>query len=167
MSNEDQIERLLSEVQSLRDNVTARDRDEEMATMERELNKANSDCARATKERDDAVAELAKVKHDIQWTMGHLLIRDIIMHGKDIPLAGEGWLPLNYDPEDTTRIEWINAHGRAGCGANDWLIAIPHRLVGDETIPQPYNFRHLLDLSRKSAPNGDIDQLRPQPLMRE
>jgi len=45
-------------------------------------------------------------------------------------------------------MEWINAKGRAGAGSEHWLISIPHHLHLDEALPQPYNIRHLIDLSR-------------------
>jgi len=147
------IDKLLQQVQALRDQTHARDRDEEMQEMERQLNAATSKCDQAVRERDDAVAELAQVKSDIQWTMGKLLVSDLLYFQSGDPDIGgaaqEGWLPLSYDPEDTNRIEWINKHGRIGISDHHISINLSHTLTLEEKLPCPYNIRHWIDLLRK------------------
>ena len=144
------IDELLTEVQKLREAQTIPNRDTAFMEMESELSKARLEMNRLRKERDAMKSELEKVKSDVAWTMGKLQIRDLFrLRGSiEIPCAGEGWLPLGRDPEDTARIEWINSHGRAGIGADHWLIAIPHRLTTEEEMTELYNVRHIIDLSR-------------------
>lgn len=155
MSDKSQIEELLTQVQRLRDQVQVADRDAEFKEMEHALSVARCEAMQARRERDAAVAELARVKADVAWTMGKLRIKDIMMmKGEDVACAGEGWLPFNYHPQDTELIEWINAHGRAGASDDHWLIAIPHHLTLQEHLPEPYNIRHIINLSRGLAPTG-------------
>jgi hypothetical protein len=153
MSGDDPIEKLLREVESLRDQVQARDRDEEMQAMEAERDRAVRERDIAAQERDRAVAELAKVKADVQWTMGNLLVSDLLYYRSGDPDIGaaaqEGWLPLSYDPEDTARLEWINKHGRLGVSDHHITIALTHGLTLQERLPCPYNIRHWIDLLRK------------------
>lgn len=154
------IDDLLEQVQALKAAAQPANRDAEFQAMERELYRARCDADVARKERDAAVAELAKVRADAAWTMQGLRIADIMMlrGSKDMACAGEGFLPFDYDPEDTKRIEWINAHGRAGAGSEHWLISVPHHLTMEEHLPQPYNVRHILDLSRgvTYGPDGEV-----------
>lgn len=151
-TNKSQIETLLDQVQKLRDQVQPAERDSEFKAMEQELATARYDREVMKRERDEAKAELAKVKNDVAWTMEKLLIKDIfqLRGSNEVRAAEEGWLPLFNDPKDTQRIEWINKHGRVGIGAEQWTIAIPHHLTTDETLPTPYNIRHIIDLARIS-----------------
>lgn len=115
--------------------------------LERELETAIS-------ERDKAIRELAEVRRDAQWTMGHLKIADILNTGVDAPAAGDGWLPLwKADPDgaDRKRLEFINTHGRVALGNGNFLVALPIlRAIGDDaTIPTPYNIRHIIDLCQE------------------
>lgn len=153
MSNTDQIEALLLQVQQLRNQIRPVSRDEEFKSMESRMEKAIWKAQEAEKERDLAVAELAKVKSDVAWTMEKLRIKDLMfMRGTDISCAGEGWLPLNRDPKDTERIEWINSNCRIGVSNNHWLLSIPHNLNLDTAeLPTPYNIRHIIDLSMELA----------------
>ena len=146
-----QIDELLAQVRQLQTQVQPADRDAEFKQMESDRAKALYEANVMRKERDEALAELAKVKAAVAWTMGKLRIKDIMfMKGEEIGCSGEGWLPLDYDPKDTERVEWINANGRAGASDDHWLIAIPHHLTLEEELPQPYNIRHIIDLSRAS-----------------
>jgi hypothetical protein len=149
MTNTDQIDTLLRQVQELRDQVRPVSRDAEFDAMEKRMETALRQAKEAVKEKDLAVAELAKVKADVAWTMKQLRIKDLMfMRGSNMPCAEEGWLPLNRDPKDTDRIEWINAHGRIGAGDAHWLVSIPHNIALDTAeLPRPYNIRHIIDLS--------------------
>lgn len=151
MNHADQIDNLLRQVQELRDQVQPVSRDEEFKSMETRLRQAEGKQAEAEKERDAAIAELAKVKSDVAWTMEKLQIRDLMfMRGSKIPCAGEGWLPLFDDPKDSKRIEWINSECRIGAGNQHWLLSIPHNLnLDDAELPTPYNIRDIIDLSMK------------------
>lgn len=149
-ADKSKIDALLAEVQSLRDSVQVPDRDEEFREMEVELGRAKYAANVAIEERDAARAELAKVKADIAWTMDKLRIVDLfgLRGSEDIPATGEGYLPFDYDPEDTRRIEWVNAHGRVGAGQSGWHVALPCNIDVDGRIPDPYNVRHIIDLAR-------------------
>ncbi len=105
----------------------------------------------AIRERDAALAELAKIKHDIQWTMGKLRIADIIMHtGSDESGEGRYRGPLTPDPEDTPRMDWFNRHGRVSLGNGSFCVAFDYQSdIENAEVPTPYNIRHLLDLCRK------------------
>lgn len=148
MSERVEIEALLDQVQKLRDQIRPADRDVEFVAMERRMEDAVRDAERAREERDEAVAELEKLKHDVAWTMEKLLVKDFLFfRGQKFPCCDEGWLPLHLDPKDTERIEWINANGRIGASDEHWLISVPHHLdLESASLPQPYNIRHILDL---------------------
>ena len=150
MDSTDQIEVLLREVQKLRDQVNPVSRDDAFEDMEKRLETALWKAEEAVKEKDNAIAELEKLKADVAWTMKKLRIRDLMfMRGSSMPCAEEGWLPLFIDNKDTERIEWINAHGRAGASNEHWLVSLPHSMDLDTAeLPSPYNIRHIIDLSR-------------------
>lgn len=110
------------------------------------------------KERDAALKELADTKAAIDWTMGKLKICDLFRPpgSIDIPAAAEGWLPFGSDFQDTARLDWINQHGRVGVGQhNQFVIVLDSAHSGDDTLPEVYNIRHILDLCRTtSAPRA-------------
>ncbi|WP_050028966.1 hypothetical protein [Verrucomicrobium sp. BvORR034] len=152
------IDDLLEEVRSLKAKTVAPDPTGIIAAAELARERAESLRDQAIKERDEALAALAKVKADVQWTMGQLLIRDIIyLKSDELPAAVEGWLPgWGQDPEDTARIAWLNQHGRIKIHAHNWLLAIPHQMVfAEESIPDVYNLRHIIDISRRTCPEGN------------
>jgi hypothetical protein len=106
----------------------------------------------AKRERDAAVAELEKVKSDIGWMMKHALIRDIIFQSEPIP-AGEKPYQMQPDDEDTDRLRWLNENGRVSMGSGCFTLSFNHGGgdIGSQTLPTPYNIRHLLDLCRQNS----------------
>jgi hypothetical protein len=151
------IDELLQQVQELKTQTTTPDPHGLIAAAEDQRDRFEARMNQAIKERDAAVAELAKVKADVQWTMGKLLVRDVMyMRGEEVPAAAEGWLPgWGQDPEDTARIAWLNEHGRLGFHEHNWLLAIPHSIVPqNESLPEIYNLRHIIDVSRRTCPKG-------------
>ncbi|MCC7374286.1 MAG: hypothetical protein IT581_06505 [Verrucomicrobiales bacterium] len=105
-------------------------------------------------ERDQALKEIADLRRDAQWTMGHLKIADIFNTNPNLPAAEEGWLPLwkpDVEGADRKRLEFINTHGRVSLGSNVFVIALPilRAFSDDATIPTPYNIRHIIDLCQE------------------
>jgi hypothetical protein len=128
----------------------------EIQAANRRVAAAESREAEAIRLRDQALAELAKVKRDVGWMMGKTLIRDIIMNSNETP-AAEPPYKMSPEPEDTERLSWINEHGRVSLGDSIFLVVIPHAgIPGDATIPTPYNIRHLTDLCRASVAKNII-----------
>lgn len=151
----EQIEALLAQVQDLQSKVTPPDRDAEIAALRKEAADASCLRARVERERDLAVKELADLKASIAWTMDKLQIRDMFRAKseiEDIPASAEGWLPFTNDFQDTPRLEFINHHGRVGVGQhNQFVIVLPSKVpLMEETIPEIYNIRHIIDICRKS-----------------
>jgi hypothetical protein len=128
--------------------------EQDAAAAENERSRAVYDRNVMQGERDAALKELAKVKADVGWMMDKLQIRDLfrLRGGEDVPCAAEGWLPnFGTDPEDSARIKFVNEHGRVGGSTGHWIISIPHNIDLDTaTLPDVYNFRHIIDLSRAS-----------------
>lgn len=121
---------------------------------QREMDRLEAELERAKQERDAAVAELAKVKRDVEWTMGQTKISDVLFNSDQVPSAQDGWLPL-WKPEnaDSDRLAWINQHGRTSLGQGVFLVILPHGGdVADETLPEPYNIRHIVDICRRRLP---------------
>lgn len=102
-------------------------------------------------ERDQALAELEKLKRDIGWTMGPGKISDLIFNSDPIPASESGYsAPAGGDPADAERFAWINLHGRVCLGSECFLIALPHGgSPADESIPTPYNIRDIIDVCRR------------------
>ena len=146
------IDDLLAEVQRLKDAAEPVNNDALVKAAEAERDAAVNAKRRAEDERDAAVAELAKVNAAVEWTMGKMKIADIVMRrSEDLPAAEWGWLNgWGTDPEDTHRIAWINRHGRMSLGDGSILFALPHAFTGDDTFPEIYNFRHFVDLCRRT-----------------
>lgn len=120
----------------------------EQRQIEAKINAAEARADEAERRAEAAAAELTKVKRDIGWMMEHGLIRDIIFMSDSIP-AGEQPYSMAPDPEDTDRLRWLNEFGRVSIGDGVFTVAFPHcGDVGNETLPTPYNIRHLLDLCR-------------------
>ena len=112
----------------------------------------DSRIAQAEHDRDQARAELAKVKRDIGWMMGQGLIADYVMQSDTIP-AGTGHI-LVEDEQDTARLRWLNEQGRVSLGNGRFVVSFPHGIgVENQEIPEPYNIRHLIDLCRKFVPS--------------
>lgn len=149
----DKIDALLAEVQLLRETTQPLDKDIVVRKAYDERDKANGERDNAIRERDEAINELAEVKAAVQWTMGKLLIRDIIMlRTEEMPTAEDGWLAgFNSEPEDTRRIAWINKYGRMRISDEHVLISLPGGIdLGEQTFPEIYNFRHFVDICRKT-----------------
>lgn len=146
------IDDLLAEVQRLKEAAEPANTDVLVKAAEAERDAAVSARERAIWERDAAVAELAQVKAAVEWTMGKLLIKDIIMlRSSELPAAEWGWLNgFGTDPEDTRRVAWINRHGRMRLGDSHILFSLPHAFTGEDTFPEVYNFRHFVDLCRRT-----------------
>ena len=151
------IDELLAEVQRLKAATEPADEAGLVKAANAERDAALAARARAIDERDKAVAELQKVKAAVEWTMGKLLIKDIVMlRSPELPAAEWGWLAgFGSDPEDTQRVAWINRHGRMSLGDSHILFSLPHSFTGEDTFPEVYNFRHFVDLCRRTH--------RPQP----
>lgn len=161
-------------------NETLRQLQEQLAEMQKEMDPAERDALvkAVNEERNQAVyraeeseraaskakEELEKIKSAIQWTMGCLLISDILMFNMvadEVPASADGFLPFNYCPEDTARIEWINKIGRTGANPNGFTIVLPCNVhnAGQESIPEIYNIRHIIDVARKHpAFQGALDR---------
>ncbi len=146
------IDELLEEVQRLKAATEPVDEAGLVKTANAERDAAFAARDHAIEEREKAVAELAKVRAAVEWTMGKLLIKDIIMlRSSELPAAEWGWLAgFGTDPEDTRRVAWINQHGRMSLGDSHILFALPHSFTGDDTFPEVYNFRHFVDLCRRT-----------------
>lgn len=144
-----QIGELLKQVQALQAKVKPVDTEAKLKQMEHDRARALYEANALRKERDQAAADLQKLRADVAWTMERLRIKDLFrMSTFEIPAAAEGWLPLDRDPEDTVRIEWLNKHARSGIGDDHWIISLPHRLTLQESMPEVYNVRHIIDLCR-------------------
>lgn len=145
MNAQEKLSQLVDEVRALQDQVEAPNRDEEFQRLQCERNQA-------VRERDQAIKELADTKAAVEWLMGKILIKDLFgTNSTDIPSAAEGWLPMTYNPRDTERLEWINKNGRTGINqGNDFIIVLPSKISTEETIPEIYNIRDIIDLCRKS-----------------
>lgn len=155
------IDELLKEVQRLKEQTEPADESGLVKTANQERDIAISQMNQAVKERNEAVAELAEVKAAVQWTMGKLLIKDVLfMRTDEMPAAAEGWLNgFGFDSEDTRRVAFINKHGRMRIGDNAIIIALPlEACVENETFPEIYNFRHFVDIARRTY------RVRPLPL---
>lgn len=157
---EERIKQLLAELESPPTVIDPLTKDQEVMRLRAEMAEAKKGQRDAQSERDQAVKELADTKEAIQWTMDKLKIKDLFgLRGSiQVPCAADGYLELlNVDPEDTKRIEWINRHGRTGAGSEVFTIALPCVLdIERDTIPNIYNVRHIIDVCRKSRPNGDV-----------
>lgn len=115
------------------------------------LDSAQAAIDQANEERDQARAELAKVKRDIGWMMGQGLIADYIMQSDTIP-AGTGHVLVD-DGQDTDRMRWLNEMGRVSLGNGRFVMSFPHGIdFENQEIPEPYNIRHLIDLCRRFVP---------------
>ena len=124
-----------------------------MIVTERELMQAKFELNQAISERDQAIAELKTVKAAVAWTMGKTQIADLFGTARgEISAASDGYLP-GLEPkqpvDDTARLEWVNTHGRVSLGMNGFVIVLPCGNPQDETLPEIYNFRHILDICRK------------------
>lgn len=117
----------------------------------------------ANRERDEAIEELNKTKAEIDWTMGKLRVNDLfrIRGSEEIPVASPDFLPgLFSDPQDTDRVDYINKYGRVSAGQNgQWFFVLDTGLhLGSEQgnaeldaqFPDVFNFRHFVDVCRKS-----------------
>lgn len=161
----DEIAALAEQVRILQEKQKPVERDAAFREMERQLSAAKLDREIMERQRDEAVRDLEKLRHDVAWTMDTLKIRDIMtMRGSiDVPCSDEGWLPLDYDPQDTKRIEYLNKHGRASIGQLHWLFAFDHKITDfDEAeLPKVYNCRHMIDLAMnasKALAKGQSDE---------
>jgi hypothetical protein len=121
---------------------------------QREMDRLEAELERTKQERDAAVAELVKVKRDVEWTMGQTKISDILFNSDPVPTAQDGWLPLwKAENVDSDRLAWINKHGRTCLGSGVFVVVLPHGGdVSDETLPEPYNIRHIVDICRRRLP---------------
>lgn len=147
------IDELLAEVQRLRDATEPVDEKGAVKAANLERDQAVSSMNRAIDERNKAVKELGDVKAAVQWTMGKLRISDVIMmRSEQMPAAADGWLNgFNQDPQDWERIAWINRCGRMSLADQHILFSLPHQMDPEvETFPEVYNFRHFVDLCRKT-----------------
>ena len=119
-------------------------------TMRTETERLQDEITQALADRDKAREELEKVKQAVDWTMQHLKISDLFGTGSgEIPAAAQGWLPgMSSDNSDTERLDWVNKHGRVMLGQNGFVICLPAHISGEATLPDIYNVRHIIDLSR-------------------
>ena len=115
--------------------------------VERRIALAESRANALERERDAALAELAKVKADVKWCMEKGIIRDVF--GSAAATREDCGGPFADDGQDGARLEYLNGHARVWLGDGVFCLAIPHPgAVGDVTVPVPYNIRHILDICR-------------------
>jgi hypothetical protein len=127
----------------------------------------------ANQVRDAAIEELNKTKAAIDWTMGKLLVKDLfrIRGSEEMPVAAPDFLPgFDSDPADTERIDFINKHGRVSVGQHGQFCFVLDTGLHlgseqgnaelDAQFPDIYNFRHFVDVCRKSKePKSIVDRL--------
>ena len=149
----DQLSALQAEVARL-ESASGLDRDE---IVQKALSEKESAVARA----EAAEHELNRLKAAMDWTMQGLQIRDLLrttFKGEEFPASAEGFLPFNYEPEDTKRLEWINRHGRVGGGDTGFFIVLPvanMHAAAEQGIPDIYNIRCMIDTAMRLQKQGE------------
>ncbi len=154
---EDQIAKLKSQLDEIQAGVEPIERDELLRAMQDERDRAIGLAEQAQRRAEEAEKKLADHMAAVQWTMGALKIADLLRMNFDadeVPSGHQSWLPLSYEPEDTARLEWINKNGRTGAMPTGFYIILPCNIdnAGNETMPEIYNIRCMIDVARKHPP---------------